>query len=94
MVFLPLYLPDSSLLRVPRLGITALTLWVLSQATWLQQGYQLEFLGKSTFVPGLWMASSGFFVVNCWILGIIVADIASRRDAAIAPVRSESRKDR
>ncbi|KAH6991072.1 glycosyltransferase family 50 protein [Ilyonectria sp. MPI-CAGE-AT-0026] len=74
MVFLPLYLPYSSLLRYPKLGVAALSLWVVSQAAWLQQGYQLEFLGISTFFPGLWLASLGFFLVNCWILGIIISD--------------------
>ena len=44
---------------------------------WLQQGFQLEFLGKSTFVPGLWGAGLLFFAVNCWILGIIVKDIGN-----------------
>ncbi|EJP65890.1 glycosyltransferase family 50 [Beauveria bassiana ARSEF 2860] len=33
MIFLPLYLPGSSLLRNPRLGISALLLWVVAQAT-------------------------------------------------------------
>lgn len=74
MVFLPLYLPDSSLLRNPKLGVSAILLWVLTQAAWLQQGYQLEFLGMSTFFPGLWLASLAFFLVNCWILGIIISD--------------------
>ncbi|KAF2770300.1 GPI mannosyltransferas-like protein 1 [Teratosphaeria nubilosa] len=77
MLFLPFYLPGSSLLRRPRSGITALVLWVLGQAVWLQQGYELEFLGESTFVPGLWLASSAFFLINCWILGIMVTDIRS-----------------
>jgi phosphatidylinositol glycan class M len=48
------------------------------QALWLQQGYQLEFLGHSTFVPGLWLSSMAFFAVNCWILGLVVADIGNR----------------
>jgi GPI mannosyltransferase 1 subunit M len=74
MVFLPFYLPDSSLLRRPVLGISALLLWIAGQTAWLQQGYELEFLGRSTFVPGLWLASTLFFAVNCWILGIIVQD--------------------
>ncbi|XWW95216.1 hypothetical protein V2A60_003170 [Cordyceps javanica] len=74
MVFLPLYLPGSSMLRNPKLGISALVLWVAAQGAWLQQGYELEFLGRSTFVPGLWLASLGFFLVNCWILGIIISD--------------------
>ncbi|KAI1384010.1 glycosyltransferase family 50 protein [Hypoxylon trugodes] len=75
MVFLPLYLPNSSLLQNPRLGISALALWVGGQGLWLQQAYNLEFLGLSTFVPGLWLASLAFFLVNCWILGIIIGDL-------------------
>ncbi|KAM3556760.1 hypothetical protein ARSEF4850_005377 [Beauveria asiatica] len=74
MIFLPLYLPGSSLLQNPQLGISALLLWVVAQGAWLQQGYELEFLGRSTFVPGLWLASLAFFLVNCWILGIIISD--------------------
>ena len=77
MVFLPLYLPRSSLWRNPRLGITAAVLWVLGQAAWLQQGFMLEFLGQSTFFPGLWLSTLAFFLVNCWILGIIIHDGAS-----------------
>lgn len=76
MIFLPLYLPRSSFLARPRLGLAALALWVLTQAAWLQQGFQLEFLGQSTFVPGLWLSSLAFFLANCWILGIIVSDVA------------------
>jgi phosphatidylinositol glycan class M len=32
-------------------------------------------MGLSTFLPGLWLASLGFFIVNCWILGVIVSDV-------------------
>ncbi|KAG5979614.1 GPI mannosyltransferase 1 [Claviceps digitariae] len=74
MVFLPLYLPTSTLLHAPTVGLSALALWLASQIAWLHQGYQLEFLGQSTFFPGLWGASLGFFVVNCWILGLVVRD--------------------
>ncbi|KAI0466169.1 glycosyltransferase family 50 protein [Xylaria cf. heliscus] len=77
MVFLPLYLPNSSLLRRPALGVTALVLWVLTQGLWLQQGYNLEFLGLSTFVPGLWLSSLAFFAVNCFILGVIIDDLGN-----------------
>ncbi|KAI0023909.1 glycosyltransferase family 50 protein [Xylariomycetidae sp. FL0641] len=76
MIFLPLYLPCSSLVQHPRRGIVALALWIAAQAAWLHQGYALEFLGLSTFVPGLWAASLAFFLVNCWILGIIIEDLA------------------
>ncbi|KFX86850.1 hypothetical protein V490_08772 [Pseudogymnoascus sp. VKM F-3557] len=90
MVFLPFYLPTSSLLRSPRIGIMALVLWVLTQAMWLQQGFNLEFLGKSTFVPGLWFASQSFFLTNVWILGIIVSDIGGRARALTAPQTTSS----
>ncbi|KAJ4291460.1 GPI mannosyltransferase 1 [Collariella sp. IMI 366227] len=75
MVLLPLYLPRSSFLKNKRLGLTALALWVGAQGLWLQQGYELEFLGRSSFLPGLWVASLGFFLVNCWILGVIIGDV-------------------
>lgn len=75
LIFLPLFLPKSSLITRPKLGVTALVLWVLGQAAWLQQGYQLEFLGRSTFVPGLFAAGLGFFLVNCWILGLVISDV-------------------
>lgn len=79
MIFLPFYLPTSSLLAKPALGLTAGGFWIATQALWLHQGYQLEFLGLSTFVPGLWIASLLFFLSNAWLLGIIVNDIGSSR---------------
>jgi phosphatidylinositol glycan class M len=84
-ILLPLYLslPSCSLLSSPRTGLTALILWIAAQALWLQQGFQLEFLGESTFVPGLWFAGLGFFAVNCWILGIVVQDIGNAPGSAI-----------
>jgi phosphatidylinositol glycan class M len=44
----------------------------------LQQGFQLEFNGHSTFVPGLWAAGILFFIVNVGILGIIIRDVKSK----------------
>ncbi|KAK6414011.1 GPI mannosyltransferase 1 [Oleoguttula sp. CCFEE 5521] len=76
MVFLPLYLYGSEFMENRGLGLLALGLWVSGQAAWLQQGYLLEFLGNSTFIPGLWLASAGFFGVNCWILGLIIRDLS------------------
>lgn len=78
LIFLPVYLPRSSFIRDPRLGVAALVAWVATQGLWLQQGYELEFLGRSTFVPGLWASSLLFFGVNVWILGIIIGDVRRR----------------
>ncbi|KKA29851.1 hypothetical protein TD95_000441 [Thielaviopsis punctulata] len=83
MIFLPVCLPTSSLIARPRLGVTALVLWVVGQAAWLQQGFQLEFMGESTFVPGLWTASVAFFLINCWILGIMIIDGATAEPPTI-----------
>ncbi|CAG8975585.1 hypothetical protein HYALB_00006792 [Hymenoscyphus albidus] len=76
-IFLPLYLPRSSLLTSPLKGLIAGGLWVVTQGMWLHQGFQLEFMGESTFVPGLWGASLLFFLTNAWILGVIVGDVGS-----------------
>ena len=59
------------------IGFAALALWILTQAAWLEQAYELEFLGISSFVPGLLLASCGLFLVNCWILGIVERDAGS-----------------
>ncbi|KAI9045905.1 glycosylphosphatidylinositol-alpha 1,4 mannosyltransferase I [Aspergillus affinis] len=77
LVFLPFYLPESSLLQKPKLGLVAAALWVLAQALWLYQGYLLEFIGLSSFVSGLYLAGLGFFAVNVWLLGIIVGDVGA-----------------
>lgn len=77
LIFLPLYLPNSRLLKKPWLGFLALVAWVAGQAYWLYEGYKLEFLGEQAFVPGLWYAGLVFFAVNCWILGLMMDDISS-----------------
>ncbi|KAL5117685.1 GPI mannosyltransferase 1 [Pleosporales sp. CAS-2024a] len=74
MMFLPYYLPDSLLLQSPKIGLSALVVWILGQFAWLQQGFQLEFNGHSTFVPGLFLSSILFFLVNVSILSIIIHD--------------------
>lgn len=75
LVFLPLYLPHSSMLKNgTRVGLPALTFWILGQAAWLAAGFQLEFIGKSTFVWSLFLSSAGFFVINCCLLSIVIDD--------------------
>ncbi|KAH6620363.1 PIG-M-domain-containing protein [Boeremia exigua] len=84
MMFLPYYLPDSILLSSRSAGCTALAAWVVGQVAWLQQGFQLEFNGYSTFVPGLWLSSVAFFAVNAGILGVIIYDIRAGAERAAA----------
>jgi len=79
MMFLPYYLPDSTLLQSAPIGITALVFWIIGQVAWLQQGFQLEFNGLSTFLPGLWYSSLFFFLVNAGILGIIIHDTKQKQ---------------
>jgi phosphatidylinositol glycan class M len=45
------------------------------QVAWLQQGYTLEFLGNSAFLPGIYGASLAFFCINIGILGIMIDDL-------------------
>ncbi|KAI5780333.1 PIG-M-domain-containing protein [Peziza echinospora] len=75
LMLLPFYLPTSSLLERPVMGAALGGLWVAAQALWLQQGYELEFLGRQTFWPGLGGAGLAFFVVNVAILGVVVGDL-------------------
>ncbi|PVH95872.1 glycosyltransferase family 50 protein [Periconia macrospinosa] len=81
-MFLPYYLPGSILMRSPRVGVSLLVLWIVGQAGWLQQGFQLEFNGESTFVPGLWAWSIIFFIINCSILGVVIRDIREGKAAS------------
>ncbi|KAI5309873.1 GPI mannosyltransferase 1 [Ascosphaera atra] len=79
LIFLPLYLPYSTFLANPFVGLTALAAWIVTQALWLQQAFNLEFLGESTFTPGLFSSSIFFFLANAWILGVIVDDVGNAR---------------
>lgn len=67
------------------MGITAVVLWIATQGLWLQQGFELEFKGKSTFVPGLWFGGLSFFLTNAWILGTIVLDVGAKRPIRPVP---------
>jgi phosphatidylinositol glycan class M len=75
MVLLPLYLPSSSFITFKARGILALSLWLTGQGVWLLEAFRLEFLGQSSFVPGLLSASMVFFVANVWVLGLVVSDV-------------------
>lgn len=90
MMFLPYYLPDSILLRSRSVGLAALTAWIVGQAAWLQQGFQLEFNAYSTFMPGLWLASITFFIVNVGILGVIIHDTSAREEGGVTAGKKTS----
>ena len=86
-VILPFYLPNSSMISKPRKGFAVLGAWIGAQAWYLYQAYHTEFLGQSRFagISGLWSASLAFFLVNMWILGIVVEDVASGGNPRVAP---------
>ncbi|GMM36352.1 glycosylphosphatidylinositol-alpha 1,4 mannosyltransferase I [Saccharomycopsis crataegensis] len=78
MVFLPFYLESSTLLKGKKLlGLVCLMVWILGQALWLLNAYNLEFLGISTFYPWLFVSSALFFVGNTWMLGVFIDDVLS-----------------
>ena len=85
LIFLPLYLPHSSLIQRWKLGFGALGAWIAGQAAWLGFGFRLEFLGRSAWL-GLWGSSALFFLINCWLLGIVIQDggklVRSRLDVS------------
>ena len=66
--------------------------WYTRQALWLHQAYRLEFLGISTFVPGLFVSGLLFFAVNVWILGIVIQDIGERADDGSGRERRDKSK--
>ncbi|KAI5777230.1 PIG-M-domain-containing protein [Geopyxis carbonaria] len=76
-VLLPFVLERSSFVERPRKGAAAVAAWVGAQAAWLAGAYRLEFGGESTYVPWLWAAGLVFFVVNVWVLGVVVGDIGT-----------------
>lgn len=53
-------------------GLAMLGLWVGSQALWISQAYVVEFMGESSFYPGLFIATLLFFIVNCLCLGMFI----------------------
>ncbi|RPA78124.1 putative mannosyltransferase [Ascobolus immersus RN42] len=92
LVLLPFYLTESSFVTSPKKGVVALLAWVLGQAVWLSQGYRLEFLGEAVFVPGLWLASLLFLVVNTGILGVVCSDLGRLPAERVVEVKVEKKK--
>lgn len=79
LIFLPFYLKSSTLLNTNKWkGIFCLLLWIVSQGSWLYFAYKLEFLGESTFYPGLLFSSSFFFLSNIYILGVFIDDFSNQ----------------
>ncbi|KAF9920503.1 pentamidine resistance factor [Linnemannia zychae] len=77
-VFLPLMIPN--LTSNPRMSLKSqgrnmLIGWVATQALWLSQAYNLEFLGMNTFW-NLFIASALMYATNVWILVELIAGAA------------------
>jgi len=45
--------------------------WIGTQALWLSEAYQLEFMGGNVFL-GLWIRGLIYVVGNCWVLAGIM----------------------
>ncbi|CCK72989.1 glycosylphosphatidylinositol-alpha 1,4 mannosyltransferase I KNAG_0M01360 [Huiozyma naganishii CBS 8797] len=75
LTLLPFYLADTRL-RWWAQGCPMLLAWAGTQAIWLYEAYQLEFLGSNVFYPGLFAAAAAFFLANVYIVAQCVQDIA------------------
>lgn len=75
MVLLPFYGPSAERIGKKKrpLAILAVALWIISQVLWIREGYLLEFIGESTFYPGLFLTTMIFFIVNCWVVGLFIS---------------------
>ncbi|KAJ1932611.1 GPI mannosyltransferase 1, partial [Linderina pennispora] len=81
--FLPVVWPYNSQKLLPK-GLILVAVWFGSQGLYLQQAYNLEFLGKDTFTM-LWVAGMVIFAANTWVLQQI---IANQRIAPLYPASS------
>lgn len=78
LLFLPFFLKNSTLTGTNKVrGAAALAAWVIGQVVWLSYAYQLEFLGKNVFFPGLFAGSLAFFAANSWALGVCIDDVVA-----------------
>ncbi|CAN6668208.1 GPI mannosyltransferase 1 [Trichomonascus vanleenenianus] len=77
MVLVPFYGPGFFGASRRRKSIVAffVLLWVVAQALWINEAYKLEFLGESTFYPGLYVVTLLFFAVNCIGLGLFIQEM-------------------
>ncbi|KAI0072770.1 glycosyltransferase family 50 protein [Panus rudis PR-1116 ss-1] len=68
-LFLPLLIPKLSIR--PRWAIAYAVVWFGTQALWLSEAYNLEFLGKNVFF-GLWVRGMIYLAGHCWVLAGIM----------------------
>ncbi|KAJ7685359.1 glycosyltransferase family 50 protein [Mycena polygramma] len=69
LLLLPLLLPRLSISR--RKAIMYIIVWAATQALWLWEAYNLEFLGQDVFF-GLWVRGLIYVIGNCWVLSGIM----------------------
>lgn len=65
-------------LLAPRMRFSWLSgaIWVGTQALWLKEAYNLEFMGDDVYL-GLWLRSLVYFVGHAWVLGSIMEGYAT-----------------
>ena len=68
-LFLPLLIPQLSI--TPRRALQLAGVWVGTQALWLSEAYNLEFLGENVFF-GLWARSVVYLLGHAWVLAGIM----------------------
>ncbi|KAI0372911.1 glycosyltransferase family 50 protein [Pilatotrama ljubarskyi] len=68
-LFLPLLVPRLSMSS--RRAITYGAVWIGTQAVWLGEAYNLEFLGQNVFFS-LWVRGLVYVIGNCWVLAGIM----------------------
>ncbi|PKY43055.1 hypothetical protein RhiirA4_398220 [Rhizophagus irregularis] len=78
---------QSTTIRFFYKGLFMLLTWIVGQALWLYQAYNLEFLGENTFFS-IWLASIVFFAANIWILTEIVQNHVYEKCFGLGKVRN------
>ncbi|KAI5965770.1 GPI14 [Candida pseudojiufengensis] len=73
LIFLPHFISKTKLTWYN--GFFLLSLWIITQAIWLFNAYQLEFLGINNFDYNLFYSSIMFYLSNCWLINQFIGSL-------------------